>query len=47
MMWVATVTLHDRNGEALHTIRYGAMPADSCESLGSLLTSLRHRHASV
>ena len=33
MMWVATVTLHDRNGDALHTIRYGAMPDDGCESL--------------
>ena len=33
MMWVATVTLHDRHGDALHTIRYGAMPDDGCESL--------------
>ena len=33
MMWVATVTLHDRKGDALHTIRYGAMPDDGCESL--------------
>lgn len=33
MAWVATVTLHDREGNALHTIRYGAMPDDGCESL--------------
>jgi hypothetical protein len=33
MMWVATVTLHDRKGDALHTIRYGAMPDDGCGSL--------------
>jgi hypothetical protein len=33
MAWVATVTLHDRAGDALHTIRYGAMPDDSVESL--------------
>lgn len=33
MMWVATVTLHDKRGDALHTIRYGAMPDDGCGSL--------------
>lgn len=33
MAWVATVTLHDRDGNSLHTIRYGAMPDDGCESL--------------
>src|SRR5690606_28667841 len=33
MMWVATVTLHDKKGNALHTIRYGAMPDDGCGSL--------------
>jgi hypothetical protein len=33
MAWVATVTLHDAKGDALHTIRYGAMPDDGVESL--------------
>lgn len=33
MMWAATVTLHDKHGDALHTIRYGAMPDDGCSSL--------------
>lgn len=33
MAWVATVTLHDAKGDAIHTIRYGAMPDDGVESL--------------
>jgi hypothetical protein len=33
MAWVATVTIHDKRGDALHTIRYGAMPEDTVESL--------------
>ncbi len=33
MAWVATLTMHDRDGNALHTIRYGAMPDDGCGSL--------------
>jgi hypothetical protein len=33
MAWVATVTLHDKHGDALHTIRYGTMPSDGATSL--------------
>lgn len=33
MAWVGTVTLHDRDGNALHTLRYGRMPADGAEGL--------------
>jgi hypothetical protein len=33
MAWAATVTLHDKDGNALHTIRYGAMPDDGAASL--------------
>jgi hypothetical protein len=33
MAWAATVTLHDRDGNALHTIRHGAMPDDGAASL--------------
>jgi len=33
MAWVATLTLHDKDGNALHTIRYGAMPEDGASSL--------------
>ena len=33
MAWVATLTLHDKDGNALHTIRYGAMPDDGASSL--------------
>lgn len=33
MAWVGTVTLHDGDGNALHTLRYGRMPHDGAEGL--------------
>jgi hypothetical protein len=38
MAWCGTVTLHDREGKGLHTIRYGLMPqGDPVELVGSLV----------
>ena len=34
MAWVGTVTLHDRDGESLRTIRYGRMPGLDGRELG-------------
>jgi hypothetical protein len=48
MAYCATVTLHDRNGDALHTIRYGRMlqgdAKNLCEGLGADVASLLAKH---
>jgi hypothetical protein len=38
MAYCATLTLHDRKGEAVHTIRYGRMPHGDIEELCRTLT---------
>jgi len=39
MAYCGTVTMHDADGKALHTIRYGAMPATGADSLVTSLAS--------
>jgi hypothetical protein len=39
MAYCATLTLHDRNGEAVHTIRYGRMPHGAVEELCQTLAA--------
>jgi hypothetical protein len=39
MAWTGTVTLHDADGNGLHTIRYGRMPHEDGELLAKTLAS--------
>ncbi len=39
MAWTGTVTIHDVEGDAIHTIRYGRMPHEDGDSLAMALAS--------
>lgn len=39
MAWCGTVTFHDGDGDALHTVRYGSMPGGDQRGMGLLLAN--------
>jgi hypothetical protein len=45
MSYCATVTLHDRDGKGLHTLRYGAMPG--CDPDAEIVAALEHDVATL
>src|SRR5688572_2746276 len=51
MAYVATVTLHDSEGESMHTIRYGRMPKGDirglCRALARDVTAMRAQRPEI